>query len=115
MPLILTNENETPQADTEGLEAGKGKQRALQRSQSTDYKSFRLPHLLTLRFFSAASFYPGYHGLTTMAELQTDHLNNPVTDDVPSEKEDKWIDSDAGVVQERAGKILKSAAIEVCL
>ena len=45
MPLILTNENETLQADSEGLEAGKGKQRTLQRSQSTDYKSFRLPHL----------------------------------------------------------------------
>ena len=49
-----------------------------------------------------------------MAELQTDHLDNPVTDDVPSEKEDEWIDSDVGVVQDRAGKISKSAAIEVC-
>lgn len=38
MQLILTNEDATLQADSEGLEAGKGKQRALQRSQSTDYK-----------------------------------------------------------------------------
>ena len=83
-------------------------------SQPITNHSAYLTCLLTLGFFSAASFYPGYHGLTTMAELQTDHLDNPVTDDVPSEKEDEWIDSDVGVVQDRAGKISKSAAIEVC-
>ena len=50
-----------------------------------------------------------------MAELRTDLLENPVTDDVPSEKEDKWIDLDVGVVEERVGKISKTAQFEVCL
>ena len=50
-----------------------------------------------------------------MAELQTDLLDNPVADDVGSENEDEWIDLDAGVVEERAGRISKSAVIEVCL
>ena len=61
------------------------------------------------------SFYPGYHGLATMAKLQTDLLDNPVADDVSSKNEDEWIDLDAGVVEECAGRISKSAVIEVCL
>jgi len=50
-----------------------------------------------------------------MAELRTDLLENPVTDDVPSEKEDEWIDLDVGVVEECVGKISKTAQFEVCL
>ena len=50
-----------------------------------------------------------------MAKLQTDLLDNPVTDDVGSENEDKWIDLDVGVVKECAGRISKLAVIEVGL
>lgn len=55
-----------------------------------------------------------------MPDLQTDLLGHPVTDDVPSEKEDEWIDSDIDVVEEehprgQPGKVSKSAVNEVRL
>ncbi len=39
-------------------------------------------------FFSASSFYPGYHGLTSMSDLQTNIVVDPTADEAHSEDED---------------------------
>lgn len=123
MQLVLMNEgggvDQQPGGQPDGIDnAHKGK---LKRSESTAYESCLFTKHLTLKKFSAYSFYPGRGDSSTFLtapsrfEIEANPFNAPDGDtDVESENEDDWFEPQATeLAQSAPSKMSEAVAIEV--
>jgi hypothetical protein len=93
-----------------------GRQRALRRSESCLQIVFVRNKLITSCFFfplPAPSFYPGYGGITSIFDIETDQVLDPSIDEPHTEDEEDWIDKETTTLPQ--GQREKAMAIEVCV